>query len=84
PSGVIINVGTGRDTSVNEIAALLRERLDPAARIDYLPPAPGELRYSIADIATARELLGYEPTRSLQNDIDEVIEWNRRIVEPLS
>lgn len=80
PGGSVINVGTGKDTSVNEIAALLRERLNPGAPIEHLPAAPGELRYSIADISAARRLLGYAPRHSLRDSMDEVIEWNRRML----
>lgn len=79
PSGTTLNVGTGRATSVNEIAALLIDRLNPAIAPQYAPAAPGELRYSIADITAAQRLLGYEPRRSLATQIDEVIEWNRKL-----
>ncbi len=46
----VFNVGTGRATSVNEIAALLCTRLSPGCRPDYREAHAGELRYSIADI----------------------------------
>lgn len=79
PGGATFNVGTGRATSVNEIAALLISRINPAISPEYAPAVPGELRNSIADISAAREGLGYEPQRSLAMHIDEVIEWNRRL-----
>jgi UDP-glucose 4-epimerase len=67
------NLGTGQGTSVNEVAALLIARIAPEAVPAHQPAPPGELRYSIADISNARRALGYEPTRSLASDIDEVI-----------
>jgi UDP-glucose 4-epimerase len=81
PSGVTLNIGTGRATSVNEVAALLISRMKPGLQPVYEPEAPGELRNSIADIRLARRLIDYEPTRSLETHIDEVIEWNRRVME---
>lgn len=73
PPGEVFNVGTGRATSVNQIARMLIERLAPHVQPEYAPPQPGELRYSIADINKARRLLGYEPAYRLEESLDEVI-----------
>ena len=67
------NLGTGRGTSLNQLAALLIGRLAPEQRAAHAPPQAGELRYSIADISAARRALGYQPTRSLEADLDDVI-----------
>jgi UDP-glucose 4-epimerase len=67
------NLGTGRGTSLNQLAAMLIARLAPEQRAAHAPPQAGELRYSIADISAARRALGYQPTRSLEADLDEVI-----------
>lgn len=76
-SGFVANVGTGRATSVNELAALLCERIAPPLRPQYAPAPPGELRNCIADISTARQRLGYEPRARLEERIDEVIAYLR-------
>lgn len=68
------NLGTGRGTSLNQLAALLIERLAPGHAPRYAPPQAGELRFSVADITAARQSLGYQPTRRLEHDIDGVIE----------
>ena len=70
----IYNLGTGRPTSVNRLAELLVERIAPDLSAEHVPAQPGELRYSIADIGRARAVLGYEPTRSLQADVDPLID----------
>jgi UDP-glucose 4-epimerase len=72
------NLGTGRGTSVNDLAALLIARLAPDRAPEYRAAPPGELRYSIADITAAGRALGYRPTRSLVSDLDEVIADIRR------
>jgi UDP-glucose 4-epimerase len=74
----IFNVGTGRATSVNEIAALLCERIHPGLRPEHLEAHPGELRYSIADVSRIASALGYRPTVTLAGRIDEVIAWQRK------
>jgi UDP-glucose 4-epimerase len=72
------NLGTGRGTSLNQLADLLTQRINPALEPQHAPAPPGELRYSIADIAAARKALGYEPARTIESRIDEVIEDIRR------
>jgi len=79
-SGVAINVGSGVATSVNQIADMLRRRIAPQVEPLRGPAQPGELRNSIADITLARELLGYEPQRTLEDNLDEVIDWNEKVL----
>jgi UDP-glucose 4-epimerase len=67
------NLGTGRGTSLNQLAALLTAKLAPEVRPVHAPAPPGELRYSIADISAARRVLGYSPTRTLEQHLDPVI-----------
>lgn len=67
------NLGTGRGTSLNDLASQLIARLAPQQRPLYAPAQSGELRYSVADIAAARAALGYQPTRRLETDLDSVI-----------
>ena len=67
------NLGTGRGTSLNQLADLLIRRLAPGQHPGHAPAHAGELRYSVADISAARTALGYQPTRSLQADLDEVV-----------
>lgn len=67
------NLGTGRGTTVNALAALITERLAPGTAPAHAPAQAGELRYSVADITRARTHLGYVPRRSLVTHIDEVV-----------
>jgi UDP-glucose 4-epimerase len=72
------NLGTGRGTTLNALAALLTERIDSSLSLRHAPAQPGELRYSIADITAARRHLGYAPARSIAADVDAVIARVRR------
>jgi UDP-glucose 4-epimerase len=71
------NVGTGRGTSVKEIAGLLIRRLRPGLEPLFQPPQPGEIRHSIADISRIRGTLGFRPRWTIADRLDEVIAWNR-------
>ncbi len=78
-NGQIMNIGSGKGTTVNEIAQMLIERLAPGIKSEYAPAQPGEPGDSIADITLARKYIGYKPKYSLIDKIDEIIEWNKRI-----
>jgi UDP-glucose 4-epimerase len=67
------NLGTGRGTSLNRLAALLTSRINPALTPQHAPQQPGELRYSIADITAAQHALGYQPLRTIESHIDDVV-----------
>ena len=67
------NLGSGRGTSLNQLASLLTARLAPGAQPTHAPAQAGELRYSVADITAARTELDYQPTRRLETDLDGVI-----------
>jgi UDP-glucose 4-epimerase len=67
------NLGAGRPRTLNALAALLADRIEPGLRAIHEPARDGELRYSIADINAARDAFGFSPTRSLEADVDAVI-----------
>jgi len=72
-----LNVGTGRGTSVNQIARLLIQKLHPDLAPVYAPAQRGEIRHSVADISRIRAKVGYEPAGVLRDRIDDVIAWKR-------
>jgi len=67
------NLGSGRSTSLNALAALLVERVAPGVTPVHEPARDGELRFSIADITAARAAFGFAPNRTLETHLDEVI-----------
>ena len=68
--GRAINIGSGRQVSVNEIAKLIG---GPTVN---LPPRSGEMRFIQADNILAQELLGWTPTVTLEEGIKELKkEW---------
>jgi UDP-glucose 4-epimerase len=71
------NLGTGRGTSLNQLASMVLGKLAPDQEPQHADAQAGELRFSVADITAARNALGYAPKRSLQHDLDDVIAWVR-------
>jgi UDP-glucose 4-epimerase len=76
-NGITVNIGTGIPTNVNQIAALLIGRLNPAITPEFEPARPEELKISYPDIALAKKLIGYTPQYNLEDRIDEVIDYIR-------
>jgi UDP-glucose 4-epimerase len=70
-----LNVGTGRETSVNELAAILAREAGFARPIAHGPPAAGEQRRSSVDPAAARTQLGWSPRTALQDGLRRTAEW---------
>ena len=62
--GETINIGTGKNYSVNEVADLVTGDGNRIWKVN-LPPRPGEAQVTLADISKAEKLLGYKPTVSL-------------------
>ncbi|HJU41197.1 MAG TPA: NAD-dependent epimerase/dehydratase family protein [Vicinamibacterales bacterium] len=68
------NLGTGRGTSLNQLASLVLNRLAPGATAHHGPAHAGELRFSVANIEAARRAFGFNPSRSLDRNLDDVIQ----------
>ena len=67
------NLGTGRGTSLNHLAQIVLNRLAPGAQAQHGPAQAGELRFSVANIEAARRAFGFNPSRSLNRNLDDVI-----------
>ncbi|MDS0277680.1 NAD-dependent epimerase/dehydratase family protein [Halomicroarcula sp. S1AR25-4] len=65
-TGEAFNVGTGTGTTIRTVAETIRDRVAPDAEITTVEPRRGDIRESVADVAKARERLGYDPTVSLE------------------
>lgn len=77
--GQTVNIGSGRSTTVNDLAGLLidlthRTRIKPI----HGPAREGEVRHSLADIGLGWKALGYRPTMSLRKGLLEYLEWTAR------
>ncbi len=77
----LFNVGSGRGTSINEIAAKLIGKLAPDRQPEYAPARPEELRNSIADIRSLKESLGFAPRHPVLDPGCVVEYWKSQIGE---
>ena len=76
--GEVINVASGRSSSLLDLIATLRQVIGPRAShlgIEHQAPRAGDLRESSADISRARALLGYEPRVQLAVGLASVVDF---------
>jgi UDP-glucose 4-epimerase len=70
----VFNVGSGKSTSINELAKTVSELVDRDLDIHYEEPRAGDIKHSYADISKAKKFLCYEPKFSLSDGLRELIE----------
>ena len=68
-NGRIFNVSAGVPATVNQLAETIGRLLGKPVERRYLPPRPGDLRDSWADVSEARRVLGYEPKVGLEEGL---------------
>ena len=77
--GEVFNIACGESITVNELVKKMAEILNSNIQPIYTDSRPGDIRDSLADISTARRILGYEPTESLETGLAETVNFFRRI-----
>ena len=82
-AGRAINVARGARTSVNALYAAL-QRVTGASGVEpaYAARRPGDIRDSQADITLARELLGFEPSVTVEEGLRRTVAWQRSAPAP--
>ncbi len=71
----ILNLGANRTVRLRELIQLLGEALDAVPNVQQLPPQPGDVPRTWADVTRARELLGYEPKISIEEGLRRFVAW---------
>ncbi len=60
-AGEVVNIACGEKTSLNQLLKYIAELAGTHIEPQYLAARAGDVRDSLADIAVARDLLGYQP-----------------------
>jgi UDP-glucuronate 4-epimerase len=71
----IFNLGESQTITLMELVEHLEAALGMKARIRYLPFQPGDMEITYADIAHARQVLGYHPQKPIKEGIRLFAEW---------
>lgn len=76
-SGRTINVGTGRETSVNELFGMLAEIIGFKGKPVYGSPRSSDIRRSALDASLAARQLGWKPWTHLEDGLRETVAYFR-------
>jgi len=77
-AGEVINIGSGVETSVNQLIALIEEVTGRKAHVLYNEEQSGGVRRLVADIEKAERLLGYVPRKTLTEGLRATIQMDPR------
>ena len=81
--GQVFNIGSNRETSVNELARLIQQLAGSDSEIVHIPYASAygayfeETRRRVPDVSRARDALGFEAQTTLEEGLPRVLEWFR-------
>ncbi|NOZ61611.1 MAG: NAD-dependent epimerase/dehydratase family protein [Calditrichaeota bacterium] len=71
----IYNLGESRVVELMELIHLLEKEVGKTARIKWLPPQPGDVKITYADISKAAQDLNYRPKVPVEQGIRQFIQW---------
>ena len=72
---LFLNIGTSRETTVNELVSLIGSITSWEGEPDYKPQRDGELLRSVLDNEKAKKSLDWEPEYNLNKGIEELVNW---------
>jgi UDP-glucose 4-epimerase len=74
--GLLVNIGTGLETSINEIYATMADAAGVDAPPEHAPARPGELQRSALDPGRASIQLGWKAWTPLPEGVAAVLRWS--------
>jgi UDP-glucose 4-epimerase len=75
--GEVFQVAMGAETSILDLAELVRKVTGAESEIRFEPKRAGEIYKSWADISKARRVLGFDPQIALEEGITRTVDWYR-------
>ncbi len=84
--GEILNIGSTDNIDILTLAEVIRDEIDQGIAIQFDERRAAEARHTHANVSKAKELIGYEPSRTIREGASAFIDWyreNRDWYEPL-
>ena len=73
----VFNLGEARTVRLLDVVRELEAALGRKARLRFLPPQPGDMERTSADVSKAARLLGYRPSTDFGEGIRRFVDWFR-------
>jgi len=74
----IINLGNSKAVGLKYLVSLIEANLGKRAKIAALPPQPGDMPSTCADISKAQRLLHYNPRVDIEDGVEKFVHWYKR------
>lgn len=74
-SGEVVNIGTGKPTSVNSLCTLLQKILHREIPPIFGPSQRGDIQYDYADVEKAKHLLSFKSAYNICKGLEKTAEW---------
>jgi len=74
-NGGVFNVGSGRETSILELARIITEIVGKQVPISYGPARAADFRRARADLKRSEQILGFHPKVELREGLRAYISW---------
>lgn len=84
--GQVVNLGSAEEVTILELARRVLARCDSGAEIHFVPydqafrPGFEDMVRRVPDLTRAQNLIGYEPSRSLDDIISDVLAERRKVL----
>jgi UDP-glucose 4-epimerase len=65
----VVNVGSGVETSINDLANMIVNMVSSNSRIEHVAPRLGDGRRSLAHIGRSKDLINYEPGIKIEDGL---------------
>ncbi len=74
----IYNLGESRPITVNDMVAEIEKALGKKAIKEHVPPQPGDVERTCADVTKAVSELGYNPKTKIEDGLAKFVTWLRK------
>ncbi len=74
----IYNIGTSKETNINQVFRELRKLINPKIKEIHGPPKKGEQKRSCLDYKKAKRELGWSPKISTEEGFKKTVEWFKK------
>lgn len=77
--GAVINIGTGVDKSILEVAKSVLQAMGPSdSQIQFIGDRPGQVFRHTCDHSRINKLIGWKPSRTFEDGLRETIDWYKK------
>lgn len=80
-SGEIFQIASGKETSINEIASMMKDIANNDVKLLYKPRRKGEIERNYSNITKAKKMLGFDPKVELRNGLYDLWKWYEGVAE---